>query len=442
MKGKITVIGAGSLAFTPNLMADLASSPTFRGFEVTLMDPDDQALKLVKKIADRIVEFKKAELKVEATTDKGEALKDAEFVTITIGVGGVKATRIDGKFAEKYGVYQPVADTVGPGGFSRALRHIPVIVDICRDVEMLCPDALVINETNPLTTLCRAARKVTRAKVIGLCTGILGAHKHIARILGVRDEELTLIAAGLNHFTWIKEVLVKNRDAYPALEQKLTEMKAKAEKEGSPPPQPISNLLLEKFGLLPVPGDSHVAEFLPYFIRPEFDWGGKYGLKRFSKGTIYSDEWREKMMRTAREWSRGYRLDELFRGRLGEYSFATSIMRSIIKSQVRFFEGINVPNEGLIDGLPDKIVVEVPGMTGPIGVRGVQVGELPRGITAILKARAEQQELTVEAALTGDRDLALQALLLDPLTPSIEAAEGMLNDILSIYEQYLPQFKK
>lgn len=441
MRCKIAAIGAGSLAFTPNLMADLARSATFADSCIVLMDVDAEALEKVGKIAKRIIESQRAELEVKSTMDRREALRDADFVTVTIGVGGVKATQLDGKFAQKYGVYQPVADTVGPGGFSRSLRHIPIVVDICRDVERLCPRALVINETNPLTTLCRAARKATGANVIGLCTGILGAHRHVSKLFDANEEDLTLIAAGLNHFTWIKEMSIKAKDVYPTLKKKIFENRVKAEKEGHLPLRPISIKLLEVFGLLPVPGDNHVAEFLPYFLRSEFDWGAKFGVKRFPGDTIYSDEWRRSMWTRASAWAEGLNLDELFKRRFGEFSFSSSIMEAMLKGEKRFFEGVNLPSEGLIDGLFHEGVVEVPGVAGTMGVRGVSVGSLPKGITALLKARIEQQELTVEAALSGDKGLALQALLLDPLTPSINAAEKMLNDILAMQAEYLPQFK-
>jgi len=215
LRCKIAVIGAGSLAFTPNLMADLARSSVFRGSSVILMDIDSKVLAKVKRIAEKIIKAQRAELKVESTTDREDALEDADFVTITIGVGGVEATQLDGKLAEEYGVYQTVADTVGPGGFSRVLRHVPAIAEIYRDTERLCPGALVINETNPLTALCRVAKKITDVNIVGLCSCILGAHYHVSDLLKVDDADLTLIAAGLNHFTWIKEVLVKGEDAYP-----------------------------------------------------------------------------------------------------------------------------------------------------------------------------------------------------------------------------------
>lgn len=442
MRCKIAVIGAGSLAFTPDLVADLARSASLRGSSVILMDIDSEVLRKVRTIAERIVEAQRAELMVGATTDRQEALKDADFVTITIGVGGVKATQLDGKLAEKYGVYQTVADTVGPGGLSRALRHIPAIVDIYRDVDRLCPEALVINETNPLTVLCRVAREVTNVNVIGLCSCILGAHYRISKLLNVKDGDLTLLASGLNHFTWIKEALIKGEDAYPTLKKILVDLKVKADREGCLPPQPISLKLFEAFGLVPVPGDSHMAEFLPYFLRSEFDWGRKYGLEIFPGGTIYTDEWRENMWNKASDWAEGRNLNDLFTGRMGEFSFAPSIMEAIVKGETRFYEGVDVPNEGLVDGLPREAIVEGPGVAGPMDVRGVPVGSLPKAITAMLKARVEQQELTVEAALSGDRDLTLQALSLDPLTPNIDVAEKILDDILTLHANYLPQFRR
>ncbi|RLI24901.1 hypothetical protein DRO57_05460 [Candidatus Bathyarchaeota archaeon] len=442
---KLVVIGAGSLAFTPGLLAEMATSELFRDIEIGLVDIDEEKLRIMEKVASRVVEETKAGLKVEASTDRRDLLKNADFVVITIAVGGVRGIELDVEVAKKYGIYHTVADTVGPAGFSRSLRHIMPIVEICRDVEKLCPNAVVFNEANPLTTMCRAARKATRANVVGLCTGVKAPRYFIPRVVGCKPEELTFIAAGVNHLTWVLEAYANGRDVYQEFKRKMLELRDEARRTGKPFHAYVSVELMETFGLYPVQGDSHVAEFFGYFIRPETDYGAKYGLKLFPGDTIYREEWRNRVWEMVTGWAEGRRpIKELVEQRKGvaEHSFVYELMEIMVKGETRFFEGVNIPNEGCIEGLPDEAVVEIPAMVSPLGFKGIHVGRLPKGVEAILQQRIAQQELTVEAALTGDKQLAVQALALDPMVPTLEVAKKLVEDYLEIHKQYLPQFQK
>lgn len=442
---KLVVIGAGSLAFTPELLAEMATSDVFKGIEIGLVDIDEEKLRVMEKIASRVIDETRAEISVEASADRRELLRNADFVVITIAVGGVRGIETDVKVAEKYGVYHTVADTVGPAGFSRALRHIPPIVEICRDIEKICPKAIVFNESNPLTTICRAVRKTTKVDIVGLCTGVRGPRHILSRVLGCRPEDVRFISAGVNHLTWILEAYVDGKNVYPEFKQKMRIMRDEALKYGKPFNAYVSVELMETFGLYPVQGDAHVAEFFPYFLRPETDYGAKYGLKLFPGDTIYSEEWRSRVWDMVLGWAEGkYPIKELVERRMGvtEHSFVYELMEIILSGRVQFFEGVNIPNDGCIDGLPDEAIVEIPAIVGPFGFRGLKVGRLPKSIEAILQHRVAQQELTVEAALTGDREIALQALSLDPMVPTLSVAKRMLDDYIEAHKDFLPQFQK
>ncbi|MEM1506825.1 MAG: hypothetical protein QXU02_00340 [Candidatus Bathyarchaeia archaeon] len=442
---KLVVIGAGSLAFTPELLAEMATSDVFKGIEIGLVDIDEEKLRVMEKIASRVIDETRAEISVEASADRRELLRNADFVVITIAVGGVKGIETDVKVAEKYGVYHTVADTVGPAGFSRALRHIPPIVEICRDIEKICPKAIVFNESNPLTTICRAVRKTTKVDIVGLCTGVRGPRHILSRVLGCRPEDVRFISAGVNHLTWILEAYVDGKNVYPEFKQKMRIMRDEALKHGKPFNAHVSVELMETFGLYPVQGDAHVAEFFPYFLRPETDYGAKYGLKLFPGDTIYSEEWRSRVWDMVLGWAEGkYPIKELVEKRMGvtEHSFVYELMEIILSGRVQFFEGVNIPNDGCIDGLPDEAIVEIPAVVGPFGFRGLKVGRLPKSIEAILQHRVAQQELTVEAALTGDREIALQALSLDPMVPTLSVAKRMLDDYIEAHKDFLPQFQR
>ncbi|MEM3647013.1 MAG: hypothetical protein QW334_02575 [Thermofilum sp.] len=444
MAGKITVIGAGSLVFTPNILADIAKSSVLAGSEVCLMDIDEERLGLMARLADRIISERKPDITVDTTTDRAEALRNADYVIISISVG-TDVERLDVEIPVKHGLYAPVGDTTGPQGFARALRHIPVMVDIAKDVEKICPGAYVLNVTNPVTALCTAMLKASRINVVGLCVGIYSAKSFIARLLNVDPEAVSVIAGGINHFTWIKEMFVRGENAYP----RFREAWENAKKKYSKPEMLekfrghyVSLLLYDKFGLLPSPSDSHVAEFLPFFIREDRACGASYGLTLYPEGTIYDSKWREEA------WSQlvklavgGAPLDELFARTFTEETLVIRVLESLSSRRNDFYEAVNVPNMGSIPDVPGSAVVEVPGVVGSIGVKPVQVGPLPEAITMFLRQQLTHVGLTVEAALTGDRGLALQALLTHPSTPTLEAAENILDDLMRYEAKYLPQFK-
>jgi alpha-galactosidase/6-phospho-beta-glucosidase family protein len=398
---KIVIIGAGSTVFTPGLIADLTGSTLFADATVALVDINPRSAETMARYTERVARERGVGLRVEYATDRREVLAGADFVTVTIAVGGACAWERDVRIPEAHGVYQTVGDSVGPGGVFRALRHVAELVAIARDMEELCPDAWLFNYTNPLT------------------------------------------AAGINHLAWVLDLRHDGQDVYPQFRELVRGWLASA-----PPPsddpyegfQEVSARLMELYGFYPSPGDRHVGEFFPFFLRQTGNGLG-YGLQSgldMTNDILASRD--ERWDRIADQAEGRAELDRALFDEAREGERVVSIMQAIVTDRPLLELAVNVRNDGLIPNLPAEAVVEVPGMADGRGVHGIAVGALPEGIAGILAARARQQELTIDAALSGDRSLALQALLADPLVPSVEAAERMLDQALEAHAPYLPRF--
>jgi alpha-galactosidase/6-phospho-beta-glucosidase family protein len=440
---KIVIIGAGSTVFTPGLIADLTGSAHLSDATVALVDINSDAAETMARYAERVARERGVGLNVVYATDRRDVLAGADFVTVTIAVGGVRAWEQDVRIPEAHGVWQTVGDSVGPGGVFRALRHVPELVAIARDMEEFCPDAWLFNYTNPLTALVGAVQKTSPIKVAGLCHGILHTREAIAHDLGIPQAELSLTAAGLNHLAWVLDLRHDGQDLYPRFRELV-----RGWLEVPPPPsgdryegfQEVSARLMEIYGYYPSPGDRHVAEFFPFFLRQTEDglaYGTQSGLDMTNRTLASRDE---RWDRIAAQAAGRAELDRRLFNESREGERVVSIIEAIITGRPLLELAVNVRNDGLIPNLPRDAVVEVPGLINGRGVQGVTVGPLPEGIANILGARVRQQELTVDAALSGDRILTLQALLADPLVPSLESAEAMLEDAIAAHATYLPRF--
>ncbi len=403
------------------------NSPSLSGSKITLMDLDPESLKISAKLAKRMVRERKADLEIESTTDRKAALESADFVITTILVGGLGICKSDIDIPMKYGVYQTVGDTVGPGGLIRALRTIPAMVEIAKDMEKICPDAWLFNYSNPLTCLSIAVRETTGIKMAGLCHGIRGTVRAIASFLGTTPDKMTYLAAGVNHLTWILDMGISGKDCYPRLREML--------RTTDLPGWPISSKLFRIFGYFPSPGDRHIAEFFPYFLTDRTEKGAKYGLRLREIDRMMEDKReRTKMLLAQAEGSLP----------LGDLTAPSGeevirIIESIVDNRNDEFV-VNIPNDGFVPNLPRGAIIETHALVGSHGMRGIHVGNLPDPLAAITHHRIIQQELTARAALNGDRQLALQALLLDPMIGSVEDAESMLDELLLASSRYLPQF--
>ncbi len=424
---KIAVIGGGSSTFMPSAISDLIKAEELKGSKLVLMDVDISALQIMAKFGRRVVEETKASIKVEDTIDRHEALDGADFVITTFGVGGIEGWKKDYQISNKYGVDHGIADSVGPGGISRALRHVPVIVDIAKDMEKLCPSAWLINYSNPMSSLCYAVNEYTNIEVIGLCTCITGATEFFANIYQVEPYQVQITAAGINHLTWlldlrIKGKEIKNEDLCSLLDTKIKELRF-------PVIGPVAMELYKVYGLFPINRDSHVAEFYSFFYGKN---AKKYGLEDVNTSAKFDREKTEVIDKIKKK--------ERPTGVKGEV--ATKIIGAIHKDENKIFEAVNIPNNGSLIGLPDNAIVEVPVVIGSYGYRPLTTDSLPNGIIPILYSHFVQQQLTVKAALSGDKDLVLQALLLDSNITSMQQARDILEEILRTYASYLPRFNK
>jgi len=443
----IVLIGAGSTVFTPGLMSDLASSRTFDGWTVHLVDLNSDAADTMARVGRRVAQQKGAELTFVPHTDRREALPGAKFVTTTIAVGAAQGWRSDVEIPAAYGIAQTVGDSVGPGGVLRALRHVPELVAIAEDVADLAPDAQLVNYSNPLTANVLGVTSQTPVKAVGLCHGTMHTLSKLTADLGVGSDDVHAVFAGLNHLCWLLDFRRGAEDLYPRLRELVA---GRAGGMDAPSTRdegvhlPVSADLFRTFGRYPAPGDRHVAEFFAWYLRgdngaPADEANLPWGLQGGRDATMEyigekSDLW--ELLHAQADGTA-----PLPEGDNQEAERLVAIAEAIVTGHDHVELAVNVPNGGLISNLPASAVVEVPAVVGAAGITGLGVGALPSGIAAVLTARAQQQEITVQAALTGDRDLAVQALALDPLVPSPAVAAAILDDAIVAHGAVLDRFR-
>lgn len=444
---KITIVGGGSYTWGPLFIRDILVTPELQGSQVVLYDIDPQPLELVHALGQKVIQEYDLAYTLEKTLHIEEALQGSDFVILTITTGGLEAMRQDLEIPARYGIYQTVGDTVGPGGLARALRNIPVVVDLARQMERLCPQAWLLNYTNPMTTLCRAVTRETRIKTIGLCHEFLGVKRVLGALFSAGDTEIEARVGGINHLIWILELSVRGQDAFaqlPALADRILTRRGQLpgihynETSSLVDRFMVKARLFQVYGALPAAGDRHIAEFFPHFLSEATDRGRQYGLALTSVEERY--RWRAE----ARHFVQAALADQVdLQPFLKEASgeAAHRIVTAIAK-QGRYFGIMNLPNRGQIGNLPKGAVVETFGLVDPSGVHPLTLGDLPPGVHQVTSCHVNNQEMIVPAALEGDRSLALQALVNDPLVRDLEGAVKMLDEMLEANRQYIPQFFK
>ena len=430
---KIVFIGAGSVCFGPAMIHDALLTPELRDSTLWLVDIDGEHLEVMAAYAHRLNDALGAGLKIEHTTDRTQALPDAEFVITSIAVLRDELWKLDFQIPLKHGLKQVLGENGGPGGLSHSLRNIPIILDIARDMERLCPDALLMNFTNPESRMCLAVSRYTDVRFVGLCHGIGMAQTTIGQALDLPPEELLPTAAGLNHFTWVLDLRRKGtgEDLYPAFRRAIAEKNVEVVgMEGEYQWEvKLCRHLMGTFGYFPSPSDDHVGEYLPY----AWEYCGLEGYDFDA-----ADRQREASWKRLRRVAAGD-ADGLPVNPSGEFAFP--IIASTLTGRNDLILAVNIRNGGVITNLPDWAVVEVPAIAAPDGLRGVHIGDLPRGIAALCNTQVGVQDLVVEAAVHGSRQLALEALLADPVVDSVAVAEKTLDEFLSVHAPYLSRFK-
>jgi len=434
MKEKLVLIGAGSAMFTGALVADVADR-RWEG-ELGLVDADSEALAVAEGLCKKIIQAKKSSLKLSASLDRTDILPGATVVVTTVGVGGRRAWEQDVFIPRKYGIYQPVGDSVMPGGTSRALRMVPPMVEIAKDVVELAPKALFFNYANPMGVVCRAVRKETKAEMVGLCSGVWGIGNELARFLSVEASQFQYTAVGMNHLTWFTEVRSKGEDLMPRLRQRVEE----SLKAGKPPGH-LCSRLFQIFGAFPAVGDGHVSEFFPGLfpdgnpeakLPPSHRWSFEGIIREGDR--IYA-EMKEKAF-SKEPLEPDY--FEKNRGE-GEHEQATEIVESIRMDLGRVYSA-NLPNTGQVPNFPPEAILECNAVATASGMKAIAQPPLPPGIVGTLATRFAWVETVVEAAMEGSRDKFVQALILDGSVTSIEMAEKLADELLAAHAEYLPQF--
>jgi len=430
-KPKIVFVGAGSAIFTRGLVADLINQKDMPESDVVMHDVDPTVLKTMTRYCQMMVEQANAPITITPAPDRARAFDGADFIIVTITVGGLQADKVDIDVPLKYGIRQTVGDTLGPGGLMRIFRACETFKGFVEDMEKYCPHALVINFTNPMTMLCRMMNRLGKIKTVGLCHGTWGILRRLGQAVGIDPNEIEVVPAGVNHFIWFLKLTRKGKDLYPLLRRELLD-------KGKGKSDLVSNELFRVYGYYPSPGGSHLGEFLPYFLGSE-DTLEKYGLRL-----------RDHAAKVQRQRDARKHCQHVVRGKAelppiptrrgrGESEGAIPIISSVVndKNDVEF---ANIPNRGYISNLPDGVVVEVPTRFGKNGFEGVDVGPLPPAIRAHTMHIIETQEMGVEASMRGDYGLALQALLSDYLVRDIPNAEKMLREMFRRSKKWVGQF--
>jgi alpha-galactosidase len=427
---RIVVIGAASSSFS-GLLADLVGAKELDGAELALVDLDAEGLEIMSRLGQRMADQWGKKTTVAGTLDRREALAGADFVLTTIAVGGVKTWRQDEEIPAKHDYYGHSVDTVGPGGLFRGLRLIPPMIDICRDIEDRCPHAWVINYSNPMAGICRAVRKATSVKIVGLCTaGFLP--RQIARYLDIEPERVEVISAGVNHWVWVLRILVDGADFTMQFNEKMR----KEQGDGYPR---SSVELMEIFGCWPLPGPNHVAEFFPYFYGPDND-GRSDARYPYRKGHDFDE--RLEMETRQRKKLRAQSEGKEPLGHEPEESAGEAVrMLLSMWCNRRTLHYANVQNDGLVTNLPDHAIVEIPAIADASGIRGLHVGALPDSVVGLVQARCAYYELLADAALQKSKRIALQCLMVDTLTTSIPRARACIDEMFQVQAEFLPGYE-
>ena len=440
-KTRICFVGGGSYNWMPKLLGDLALTRDLEG-SIVLHDLNPSALEDIQRYGRKAVSKAGTNFSIETTTDLERSLEGAEFVVVTITTGGLDTMAADLGIPEKYGIYQSVGDTVGPGGLSRALRNVPVMAGIARAMERQCPNAWLLNLTNPLTVLTRVVGLTApRLKAMGLCHELFGVRGGLMRMFDATVDDFEMRVAGVNHLIWLLDMTVRGQDGLQMVRDFVA--------DGRPLPIPDARggwhepfvdrwkLKLELFnvyGALPAAGDRHLAEFFSYFLTEATGKGEDYGVLL----TTIAD--RQQQVAAARKDVQAAIQGEL--PALSRSSEATADIVSAVANGRSVRTIVNLPNTGQIDALPRGAVVETLAEITSAGAQPLTVGAVPPGVLSTLQPHVTNQEMIARAALEGDRSLALQALVNDPLVPNLQIARKLLDELLEAHAAYLPQFRQ
>jgi alpha-galactosidase len=446
---QVTIIGGGSYQWSPKLITDLLAVGPLADMQLVLEDIDPVPLAKMEVFARKANEKMGTKMTVSTTTDQRRAVDGADFVIVTISTGGFDSMAFDIDIPAKYGIKQSVGDSVGPGGISRSLRNVPILVSIGRDMEQGCGDAWMLNITNPMTCLTRSVCRETSIKTVGLCHEVGNFDMDLAIAFGQPHTAIRPTVVGVNHFPVITELEVDGADGFVMLRDMVDELgglEALRPGPSRPEAEPFTKLdfaqrhalkltLLDRYGALVGAGDRHVAEFIPSALTEASGWGQSWGfeLTPMARRQESQDEFVAEVdavlagTAEVQTWDSG--------------EIVAPVIDSLLTGTHRELP-VNIPNAGQCPDLPSEVVVESICVVDGDGIRGRDAAHAPAAITEWVRRTVATQELTVEAAVSGDRATALQAFALDPLAGrgDLRATEAMADELLAATSRWLPQF--
>ncbi|MCD7035724.1 alpha-glucosidase/alpha-galactosidase [Metabacillus sp. GX 13764] len=435
MKKKITFIGAGSTIFAKNVLGDCMMSPALQNFEFALFDIDEKRLQESESMLNQLKQNLQSSVSIVSYRDRLASLEGASYVINAIQVGGYKpSTVIDFDIPKKFGLEQTIGDTIGIGGIFRALRTIPVLLDIAKDMEKVCPEAWFLNYTNPMASLCGVMQRFTPIKTVGLCHSVQVCTSELLKALELPADSIDEKIAGINHMAWLLEIKRDGVDLYPEIKRRAKE------KQKEKHTDMVRFDMMEKFGFYVTESSEHNAEYHPYYIKKNYpELIGKYNIpldeypRRCEQQIADWEKMRDEIVNNA----------ELTHVRSKEYG---SRIIEAMETNEPFVFGGNVLNEGgLIGNLPKNAVVEVPCVADRNGIKPCYMGELPEQLAALNRSNINTQLLTIEAAMKDSIEALYQAAYLDPHTAaelSLDDIKALCDALLEAHGDWIPYFKK
>ncbi|MFW6270881.1 MAG: alpha-galactosidase [Bacillota bacterium] len=437
---KISIIGAGGYVFPLELVKDILSFPTLQDSTISLMDIDPDRLQRNADGIKKMVDFFDLPTKIETTTDRRESLKEADFVICTFQVGGLEAYEYDVEIPREYGIDQTVGDTLGPGGIFRGLRTAVVLEDMAKDMQELCPDALLIQYANPMSINCWISSDFG-INTIGFCHSVQGTSKMLADEVGVPYDECSFLCAGINHQAWFIDFKHNNKNILPLIRKTMMENHLVEEKSGEESDElygggteKVRTDIMRLTGYFQTESSHHASEYMAYF-RKDQETIDQYIDERWDYFEICSNHDEENVV-------------ENFLKRVKEnglepgHEYGAYVIESYVSNKPRLVHG-NVKNNGLISNLPDDCVVEVPITVDSEGLRPQRIGDLPPACAAVNRNSVNQQELAVKAYIERDLDLLYAAVSMDSLTAAqctLPEIREMVDRMLEAESQWLPEF--
>lgn len=431
----ITMLGAGSF-FTYSILKDIVLIPGSKGGELRLIDVDERRLEIAEKLMKKVVADFGQPWTVVASSNRRDLLKGSDYIVNSIEVAGLECVRPDNDIPLKYGVSQNIGDTIGPGGLFKALRTVPEYLNILKDCEELCPDALVLNYTNPMNIMCLAASRASRMKTVGLCHSVQGTSKMLADYAGVSYDQVQWKCAGINHLAWFTEFNGPNGSLYPNL-------MAQAEDRTSPfaRAEPVRTDMMLHFGAFITESSGHLSEYLPYY-RKRPDLLAKYTDTGYrGEESFYANNWPTWRQNQDEKRLKLIADEEPIDGKR-TWEYGAWIVEAIEKNQPIVIHG-NVINDGCIENLPRDGCVEVACLVNQNGIQPTKFGRLPKQMAALCDSNMRMFDLAADACINPSQELAELALMLDPLTSAVccpAEIKAMTQELFAAEAEYLPGF--